>query len=100
MGLRGSENDSALKLRVEYPKMDEVSLPFQINWSSTLPLGLLRWHSSIDGDLGTEFGGLGTGGVIDVGELGQGTHLITVLAYSEAPTTRRQAVSFLVTIEE
>jgi len=99
LGLRGSENDSALEFTVESPQNNAtLTPPLQVKWTSSLPLGLLQWHSNIDGDLGTEFGDLGTSGALNVENLSDGTHLITLLAYSAAPTTRRQAKSFLVTV--
>ncbi|MFO7956866.1 MAG: hypothetical protein R6X33_07170 [Candidatus Brocadiia bacterium] len=99
LGLRASENDSTLEFRAE-PRADDVTSagPVQVEWTSSLPLGLLQWHSSLDGDLGTEFGDLGTSGAINMENLTEGEHLITVLAYSAAPTTQRQAVSFFVTV--
>jgi hypothetical protein len=100
VGLRGAEDDGALKLTVRWG-VDRATAgkPFSIEWQASLPLGLLQWHSSIDGDMGTAFGDLGTSGTATLENLTPGTHLVTLLAYSAAPKTRRQATSFLLEVQ-
>ncbi|MBD3243528.1 MAG: hypothetical protein GF331_23260 [Chitinivibrionales bacterium] len=100
-GLRGAMNDEILRFAIETPP-DTIATgaSLSVNWESSHPLGLLQWHSSIDGDLGAELNnqGLGPRGTITLDSLSPGTHLISLLAYSAAPTTRRRALSFLVTV--
>ena len=100
VGLRGAEDDDALEFAVHWGAgRATAGKPFPIEWNASLPLGLLQWNSSIDGELGTAFGDLGTSGTATLQDLTPGTHLITFLAYSAAPETCRQATSFLLEVQ-
>jgi hypothetical protein len=99
IGLRAGEDDSALKLEVESPnKVATGTTPLTVRWTSSLPLGILQWHSNLDGDLGIDCRELGTTGSITMPKLSPGNHLITLLAYSSPPQTHRTAVSFPLTV--
>ncbi len=99
VGLRDSEDDSALSLKVEGPENGNAAPDScRLRWSSSLPLGIMQWHSSRDGDLRGDSGDLGSEGVIAFPALTPGEHLITLMAYSSAPQTQRQAVSLVVRV--
>jgi hypothetical protein len=96
--LRGSNARNTLKINIREPaNLQRVALPLTVRWESDEPLGLLEWHSSLDGDLGVADGELGTSGEIRLGTLKPGTHAITLHAYSST-TFHREAETVVVIV--